>query len=379
MRTSLTHRVKLTVATIALLVATTATAAAPAAAAPPTSVSANSSYIVMLKSTATVDAIVQRLQSIFPASSVTQTFEALGGFAATLTPAQATALQGSPLVELVEPDSVMTTQETWGLDRIDQPSLPLDNSYTPPGSGWGVRAYIIDTGIQRSHPQFGTRAYSGFTAIADGRGTEDCNGHGTHVAGTVGSSTYGVAKSVLLIAVRVLGCDGSGSTSGVIAGMDWVAQNARRPAVANMSLGGIYSSSLNLAVKRVTDKGVTLAVAAGNDSLSACYFSPASAGTALTVAASTRTDRRASFSNYGGCVDLFAPGQDITSTWLAGGTRTISGTSMASPHVAGVAALVLQANPSASPSAVAGIIKADAAKNKIGGANGSPNLLAQVP
>jgi subtilisin family serine protease len=220
---------------------------------------------------------------------------------------------------------------------------------------------------------------SGYTAVKDGRGTEDCNGHGTHVAGTVGSKTYGVAKSVSLVAVRVLGCDGSGSNSGVIAGMDWVASHATRPAVANMSLGGFYSGAMNSAVKRLTDKGVTLAVAAGNDSLSSCYFSPASAATALTVAASTRTDARASFSNYGGCVDLFAPGQEMTSTWLSGGTKTISGTSMASPHVAGIAALVLQANPAASPSTVAGIVKADAARSKLSGTKGSPNLLAQVP
>jgi subtilisin family serine protease len=221
-----------------------------------------------------------------------------------------------------------------------------------------VKAYVIDTGIRFSHTQFGGRAVTGYDAI-DGGSADDCNGHGTHVAGTIGGSTYGVAKSVQLVGVRVLNCSGSGSTSGVIAGVDWVTGNhaAGQAAVANMSLGGGASSALDSAVQRSINDGVSYAVAAGNGDFlgrqqNACNYSPARVAAAMTISATDSSDRKASWANYGSCVDWFAPGVSITSAWHSSitATRTISGTSMATPHTAGVAALYLQSNPSASPS-----------------------------
>lgn len=310
---------------------------------------------------------------------------ALNGFTADLTASQVAALAQDPSVTRIEPDRVVgidATQSpaTWGLDRIDQRNLPLNSSYTYTATGAGVKAYIIDTGILGTHSDFGGRVLSGYTAISDGNGTTDCNGHGTHVAGTVGGTTYGVAKSVSLVPVRVLSCAGSGSTTGVIAGVDWVTADhaAGTPAVANMSLGGSTSASLNAAVARSITDGVTYAVAAGNSNTDACTASPASEPTAITVGATGSTDARASYSNFGTCLDVFAPGSGITSDWITSttATNTISGTSMATPHVVGVAALLLSADSTATPATITARLLANATPSVVTDTRtGSPNLL----
>jgi subtilisin family serine protease len=263
----------------------------------------------------------------------------LNGFAAELSEEALAEMRADPDVSYVEEDqevSITTTQSgaTWGIDRIDQRNRPLSGTYTYTSTGSGVRVYVIDTGIRTTHSQFGSRASTVY-------GSSDCNGHGTHVAGTIGGSTYGVAKGALLRGVRVLNCSGSGSWSGIIAGMDWVRVNHIKPAVANMSLGGGFSSSVNTAANNLSNAGVFVAVAAGNSNANSCNFSPASASNVTSVMSSTSSDAKSSFSNFGSCAHLYAPGSSITSAWWTSNTatNTISGTSMASPHVAGVAAL----------------------------------------
>ena len=312
---------------------------------------------------------------------------ALKGFAARLPLASVQGIRNHPAVAYVEQDmtvSLLATQSpaTWGLDRIDQADRPLDTQYMYERTGAGVHAFILDTGIRADHVEFAGRMVSGYTSIADGNGTSDCHGHGTHVAGTVGGTTWGVAKASKLVPVRVLGCDGTGTWSGIIAGIDWVAGSALRPAVGNMSLGGDASQAVDDAVRNAVAKGVTMVVAAGNSNADACSYSPARTPEAITVAATTSADARASYSNFGTCVDLFAPGSSIQSAWHtdSAATATLNGTSMASPHVAGVAALVLAANPSASPAAVASGIDSAVTQGRLTSTGtGSPNKLLFAP
>lgn len=349
-------------------------------------------YIVVFKNNVTNPRALEAQLVQQAGGQVTHSYQnVFKGFAARLPAAALSGLRSNPNVEFVEQDATVSLNEslisppllqanaTWGLDRIDQPSLPLNAAYNYQYTGAGVYAFVIDTGIRPSHVEFSGRVSAGFTAIADGNGSADCNGHGSHVAGTVGGSTWGVAKGVSLVPVRVLDCAGSGTNSGVIAGVDWVAgQTAMRPAVANMSLGGGLSSALNASVAAAVAKGVTMVVAAGNSNANACNSSPASEPSAITVGATTSTDARASYSNYGTCLDIFAPGSAITSAWYTADSaiNTINGTSMASPHVAGAAALALAANPQATPSQVADFLISRASVGKVTSAGtGSPNLL----
>ncbi|TJY62895.1 S8 family peptidase [Sinimarinibacterium sp. CAU 1509] len=391
-------------------------------------------YIVVLNQPSglivpSLDTQIRSLVSMVGGGEVIATYgTALRGFAVKMSAAQAGLMAALPGVKLVEQDSLMQargtqTGATWGLDRVDQRALPLNGSYSyPTNAGQGVNVYVVDTGLNASHTEFAGRIGNGrnfapnddgtlgqaltdfglnpaqlgvplnvgaldlgsglFEGPTDPNDTTDCNGHGTHVSGTTAGTTYGVAKKAKIHSVRVLGCSGSGSNAGVIAGVDWVAANAQLPAVANMSLGGGDSAALDMAVQNAIDAGVTFVVAAGNSNADACSGSPNKLPAAITVGAATKADSRdTGYSNYGSCVDLFAPGTDITSSWIgsSSATNTISGTSMASPHVAGAAALVLSAHPSATPADVVDTLLGDATLGVLSNVgSGSPNTLLYV-
>lgn len=348
-------------------------------------------YIVVFKDSPALSGKAASVNSVSLASTLAQQFggkismnyhAVLSGAAMEMTEEQARRLASHPSVAFIEPDQLMhasasQNNATWGLDRSDQRDRPLNQTYNYESTASNVHAYIIDTGVRGTHNEFAGRMGNGYTAVNDGYGTNDCGGHGTHVAGTVGGTIYGIAKGVTIHPVRVLNCAGSGSTAGIVAGMDWVAQNRVLPAVANMSLGGGASTALDQGVARLTAAGVTTVVAAGNDSSNACNYSPARAPSAITVGSTTSSDAMSSFSNYGSCVDIFGPGSSVTSAWNSSNTSTnsISGTSMASPHVAGAAALYLAGNPNATVAQVTAALLANASSNKISGIPSGPNKL----
>lgn len=337
------RRLLVLVATLLLALGALPAAAAPGPALAPlhqaTGEAVEGSYIVVLEPGRSASAVAEQA-----GVTASHTFgEVLDGFTATMDDRQLERVRRNPNVAWVEENQVATVEHhqiqhnpTWGLDRIDQRYLPLDGRYVWHVDATQVNTYVFDTGIDYGHPEFGGRAHFAYDTFG-GNGF-DCHGHGTHVAGTIGSKTYGVSKASQLWSVRVLNCSGSGTWAGIINAVNWVAANYQAPAVANFSLGGGYSAAVNTAIDNLANAGVFVVAAAGNSSANACNSSPASASRAYTVAASDINDGSAWFTNHGSCVDIYAPGVDITSTVPGGGTATWSGTSMAAPHVAGVAA-----------------------------------------
>ncbi|MBP2584477.1 subtilisin family serine protease [Streptomyces sp. PvR006] len=347
------------------------------------------SYIVTLDESAQAETAEGRAVAARFGAKIKRTYtSAVNGYSVELSEAQARKLAADPAVTSVVQNRVFTVDGTqpsppsWGLDRIDQKALPLNQSYTyPDTAGQGVTAYIIDTGVRITHSDFGGRASYGYDAIDNDNTAQDGHGHGTHVAGTVAGTSYGVAKKAKIVGVRVLDNSGSGTTEQVVAGIDWVTRNAVKPAVANMSLGGGVDTVLDTAVRNSIASGVTYAVAAGNDSSNASNYSPARVAEAITVGSTTNTDARSSFSNYGTVLDIFAPGSSITSSWNSSdsATNTISGTSMATPHVAGAAAVYLAGNPTATPAQVSTALTTAATPNVVTNpGSGSPNRLLYV-
>ncbi|MFB7935120.1 S8 family peptidase [Streptomyces sp. NPDC056039] len=348
------------------------------------------SYIVTLKKSAGLKASSAAGKGLVKeyGGTVTRTFgKALNGYSAALSATEAKRLAADPAVAAVEQNQRVQADATqtsapWGLDRIDQTSLPLSGTYTYPDSaGSGVTVYVIDTGVRVTHQQISGRAAHGYDAVDGDNDASDGNGHGTHVATTIAGTTYGVAKKAKIVGVRVLNNSGSGTTAGVIAGIDWVTQNHSGPSVANMSLGGGASASLDTAVRNSIASGVTYAVAAGNSSTTASSSSPARVTEAITVGATANTDAKASYSNYGSVLDIFAPGSSITAGWHTSdtATNTISGTSMATPHVAGAAAVYLAGHTSSTPAQVASALVAGATTGKVTSAGtGSPNRLLKL-
>ncbi|WP_066951600.1 S8 family peptidase [Streptomyces lushanensis] len=398
-------RMRTTRTRIAAAVTATAAAAAlaavsaPAQAAPTvgTVIGAGSadavqgSYIVTLKETAGLKSASAAGRSVVAeyGGTVEHTYTAaLNGYAAALSPEQARKLAADPAVDRVFQDRevhALATQvnpPSWGLDRIDQAALPLNGQYTyPDTAGQGTTVYVIDTGVRITHQDFGGRASYGYDAVDNDNTAQDGNGHGTHVAANVAGNVYGVAKKANIVGVRVLNNAGSGTTAQVVAGIDWVTRNHSGPSVANMSLGGGANAALDTAVQNSINSGVTYAVAAGNNGLNAQNYSPARVADAITVGATTSTDARASYSNYGTRVDLFAPGSAITSAWNTSDTASssISGTSMATPHVAGAAAVYLAGHTTATPAQVATALVNGATSNVVGNpGSGSPNKLLRI-